>query len=255
MSAKDKLKSYLLGKTEETPPEGVGVNGTLIREVLDAKQAEILGAVTGALDERLKAFDPMLASFKADEEKRKEEEEDAKALAKINERRIARGLPPLVAEKDDDDMDDGEKKSPGRHPKKSKKGEEDNDKKENPFEKKDDDKDARISKLEGEIVGLKNAMKVGASFPDPFDVSSLSGDDNIHTLTAGGTPRKIPYEKSWKWVLGPAISIRGGLQSVGDMEAVNELDLLVGKTRIELTEAGIGMPSREAIQKIVNQGV
>ena len=235
MSAKEKLKSYLLGKTEETPPENVGVDGTLIREVLDAKGAEILGAVNGALDDRLKAFEPMLASFKAKAEEEEEERKEKEALAQINKSRVARGLKPIAEE---DDMDkDKKEEAPGKHGpgRKSKSSEYEDD------EKKDKDAHAEIAKMKGQIDGiLKGIKEVGLSVHDPLAVDE-SNTANTYLLKTTG--KNIPFEKSWKWVLNDAPIMRGSLKRNGNYAEISEFDVLVANTGTELEKAGVPMPN------------
>lgn len=239
MSAKEKLKSYLLGKTEESPPENLGVDGTLIREVLDAKQTEILGAVTGALDERLAEFKPMLESFKA----KKEEDE---LLAKLNESRKARGLKPVVAEEDDDDGEENEKKeAPGRHDKKykakAKKSEDDDDDDKNPFKKDNgDDKDAlRIQEIVRAEISRASGLK-GESTALNVDASASSGNK----LKLPSTGRVVPFGDDWEFALNGSIGLRQALQSDKDatIDEINDFDVAVANLKHKLRSNGINPP-------------
>lgn len=231
---KEKLKAYLLGKTEDPPPTNVGVDGTMIREVLDEKQAAILTAVNGALDDKLAEFKPMLESFKAKAEDDEKEKEEKEAIARINASRKSRGLKPLVAE--DEDGDEDKKEAPGRHDKKSKAGDDED------YKKKDDDKEARLKNLEGKIDGiLKGIKESGLVTNDPLAAAvGDGGEGQTQMLKTSG--RQIPVEKSWGWVQNTAPSMRAGIRRNGTYEEVAEFDILTAKVAEELTKEGIPEP-------------
>ena len=249
MSAKSKLKEYLLGKSDSPPAESVGVDGTLIREVMEAKQSEILGAVNSALDDKFSRFEPLLAKAEEDDKKRKEEEEDVKALAQLNERRIARGLKPLAMPEEDDDK---KEEAPGKHEKKSK------SEKENPFKKEEDDdkKDEAISKLTEKVSALEVMLKASQTRnlgEESFDFGSSTGDSNRLTLVNGG--KTVPFKKTWEFAKWEAPSIRGAMASQGfPQAAIDEFDVAVANLQFDLQEAGVLAVNRKELHKIHQLG-
>ena len=234
--------NILLGKSAEgeSPPEEVVVSGTEIKQAFEAVQENILGAVDGKLDDRLKAFDPILASFKAKEEKEREEKEEKEAIEKINIARAKRGLAPLVAEKDDMD-DKDKKKAPGRHEKsKSKSEEKDEDK------KKDDDKDARLDKLEGKIDGiLKGIQQAGLGVQDPLSSDVIQNGNSENQLTLKNNGKTIPFEKSWDYALVKAPAMKSAMQENGfSQDAIDEFDIAVANLKFDLKKEGVQPPVR-----------
>lgn len=232
MSAKEKLKSYLLGKTEETPPENIGVDIGSFREVLDAKQTEILGAVNGAIDERLKAFTPLLDEIKA-------KEEEKNLLEQLNSSRAKRGLPPIEAEKDDEKeerKEDDEKKdmkSPGKHPKRYSE-EEKEDKKESV-----DVAELVRAEISKAVKFLQPKQASNESTALEVD-SSMKGEKSL-TLKNGG--HTVPFVKSWEYLKEQAPGIRQAMYTNGfDQSAVDEFDVACADAKFDLRNKGVQEP-------------
>ena len=221
MSVFNKSKGQSPPKTEDG-----GSKEAITREEFDgaiSKVNETLTKLTGSLE-------PMVAEFNKQAADRKAEEEEAKALETLNASRKARGLKPLKVEDDMDDDDYKEKKeAPGKHEK---------------SEDKEDEKDAKFEKLQSQIdklaglITANNSRQMGQGATASFNIDSVSGDEKV--LKSSG--RKIPVEKSWKWVYSSAPAIRGSLRATGTFEEISEFDLMVAQISEDLTIAGITEP-------------
>ena len=235
-----------------SPPSDVNALGEAVGNVLEKGQEALdkkleaglktsLNVLGKELDARLKCLEPLTAFVEKQNAEEQSKAEEEKLLDQMNALRAKRGLPPIVAEKDGDDMDDDDDKKGTGHKKKGK---------ESPFEKKDDDDEdkkesnSRLTNIEAQLAQISTALKsVGANVgPSPLDVASFDSSANVHELTAGAKPRKVPFEKSWNYLMTVAPAIRGELVALDEFECVVEFDTLVSNAKHQLKKEGVKQP-------------
>ena len=233
------IKERLNRRFGSSPPKDTSELVSAVGEELEAGLKTSLNVLGKELDERLKCLEPLTAFVEKQNAEEQAQAEELEMLGKVNALRAKRGLPPIVAEKDDD-MDE-KKEAPGKHGKK-RSGEK-------PFEKDDDDEDkkesnSRLAKIEAQLAQISVALKgVGANVgPSPLDVASFDSSAGVHELTAGAKPRKVPFEKSWNYLMTVAPAIRGELVALDEFECVVEFDTLVSNAKHQLKKEGVKKP-------------